>query len=145
MDFRNLFFVLFVKSRRTSTNKNLTHFVHLKISYGQATTGASHCITDSLSYTTCVETNKPTHRFMLKAMCMQTPLSASTTQFRYRETVPDLSFELIPCVVNAKSVDSYLICVKQSNNKRMNATKWVHHVHCIAEHEKFPTWDGHSG
>ena len=37
-DFRNLFFVLFLKSRRTSTNKNLTHFVHLKISYGQATT-----------------------------------------------------------------------------------------------------------
>ena len=37
MDFRNLFFVLFLKSRRTSTNKNSTHFVHLKISYGQAT------------------------------------------------------------------------------------------------------------
>ena len=36
-DFRNLFFVLFLKSRRTSTNRNLTHFVHLKISYGQAT------------------------------------------------------------------------------------------------------------
>ena len=39
MDFRNLFFVLFLKSRRTSTNKNLTHFLHLKISYGQATPG----------------------------------------------------------------------------------------------------------
>ena len=38
-DFRNLFFVLFLKSRRRSTNRNLTHFVHLKISYGQATTG----------------------------------------------------------------------------------------------------------
>ena len=38
MDFRNLFFVLFLKSRRTSTNRNLTHFVHLKISYGQAIT-----------------------------------------------------------------------------------------------------------
>ena len=37
--FEIFFFVLFLKSRRTSTNKNLTHFVHLKISYGQATQG----------------------------------------------------------------------------------------------------------
>ena len=36
MDFRNLFFVFFLKSRRTRRNKNLTHFVQLKISYGQA-------------------------------------------------------------------------------------------------------------
>ena len=42
MDFRNLFFVFFFKSRRTRRNKNLTHFVQLKISYGQATEGDLH-------------------------------------------------------------------------------------------------------
>ena len=36
-DFRNLFFVFFLKSRRTRRNQNLTHFIQLKISYGQAT------------------------------------------------------------------------------------------------------------
>ena len=38
-DFQKLFFVFFLKSRRTDTSNNLTHFVQLKISYGQSTTG----------------------------------------------------------------------------------------------------------
>ena len=48
-DFRNLFFFFFLKSGIININKNLRHFVKLKISYGQVTRGLKTAVKNSVT------------------------------------------------------------------------------------------------